>query len=298
MRRVLRENALSLVLFGMFFTTFLFGQSLAGHREYNSEQRDHGGQAISYTRYLTTAHFGEATFENWESEFLQMGFYVLLTAYLVQKGSSESKKLDEPEDVDEDPREAKVTSSTPWPVRAGGAVLWVYERSLTIAMFALFFASFFLHAATGAREYNADQAEHGGPGVSVLGYMTTSRFWFESMQNWQSEFLAVGAIVVLSIFCASVGHPSPSRSRRRTPRQVPDPGSRVGPKRDEPPTVHVDLTDRRRPPSWGFLPCPARSHLDASAAACSPSALCCCRWRSHRRARSPARRRRRHCCPG
>jgi hypothetical protein len=206
MRRVLRENGLSLTLFFLFFTTFLVGQSIAGHREYNADQREHQEQTVSFGEYLRTAHFGEATFENWESEFLQMGAYVLLTALLLQKGSSESKDPDSEEPVDADPRD-DVRPDSPWPVKAGGAALKVYEHSLTIAMFTLFAASFLLHAATGAREYSSDQVQHGGSPIGMWGYLTTSRFWFESFQNWQSEFLAVAAIVVLTIFLRERGSP-------------------------------------------------------------------------------------------
>jgi hypothetical protein len=203
MRKALRENGLALTLFLLFFTTFLLGQSIAGHRQYNADQRAHHEATVSYAEYLSTAHFGEATFENWESEFLQMGAFVLLTALLFQKGSAESKKLDG-EPVDEDPRE-NVRPDSPWPVKHGGVVLKVYEHSLTIALFGLFAASMLMHAWTGAHEYSAEQAAHGEAGVSTWGYLTTSRFWFESFQNWQSEFLAVGAIVVLTIFLRERG---------------------------------------------------------------------------------------------
>ena len=204
MKKVLRDNSLSLTLFFLFFLTFLVGQSLAGVREYNADQREHHEPTVSYAAYLRTPHFGEATFENWESEFLQMAAYVLLTAVLVQRGSSESKDPDKTEPVDEDPRD-HVRPDSPWPVKAGGVVLKVYEHSLTIAMFALFAASFLLHAATGAREYSAEQAAHGGGAVSMWAYLTTSRFWFESMQNWQSEFFAVFAIVVATIWLRERG---------------------------------------------------------------------------------------------
>ena len=206
MRRVLKENGLSLTLFFLFFVTFIVGQSLAGQGEYNAEQREHGEQTVSYGEYLRTAHFGEATFENWESEFLQMGAYVLLTALLVQKGSSESKDPEKKEPVEKDPRD-DVRRDSPWPVKAGGVALKVYEHSLTIAMFALFLASFLLHAATGSREYSSEQVQHGESPIGMWGYLTTSRFWFESLQNWQSEFLAVATIVVLTIFLRERGSP-------------------------------------------------------------------------------------------
>ena len=198
MRKILRENGLSLTLFLLFFVTFLVGQSIAGLREYNSEQEEHRAPTVSYTEYLATPHFGEATFENWESEFLQMAAYVLLTAFLYQKGSAESKKLDEDEPQDEDPRE-NVRPDSPWPVKAGGVALKVYEHSLSIALLLLFLGSILMHAWTGAIEYSEEQAQHGQAGIGMWGYLTTARFWFESFQNWQSEFLAVGVIVVLTI---------------------------------------------------------------------------------------------------
>jgi hypothetical protein len=208
MRRILRENGLSIVWLGLFFITFIFGQTVFGHREYNDDQREHGRPGISYVEYLATSHFVEATMENWESEFLQMFLFVALTAFLFQKGSAESKKLDEKEAVDRDPRKSKNKKDAPWPVRKGGLVLTLYSYSLSLAFLLLFIISFFLHAAGGARAYNQDQVEHGSAQtVSTFEYMGTSRFWFESLQNWQSEFLAVGLMVVLSIFLRQKGSP-------------------------------------------------------------------------------------------
>jgi hypothetical protein len=149
--------------------------------------------------YLTTGDFVEATFENWESEFLQMGMYVVLTAFLYQKGSSESKPMNEPAPQDQNPRDVQPNQYTPWPVRRGGPVLTLYENSLAIAFFALFLASWALHAVGGAKAFNEEQLQHGQAAISVWRYTTTSQFWFESMQNWQSEFIAVAAIVGLSI---------------------------------------------------------------------------------------------------
>lgn len=208
MRRLLRENGLAIVWLGLFFVTLIFGQSAVGHREYNSDQKEHGRPEVTYAEYVTSSHFLEATMENWESEFLQMFMFVVLTACLYQKGSAESKKLDEEEEVDRDPRLSKNKKDAPWPVRKGGLVLKLYENSLSLAFLLLFLGSFFLHAAGGAGEYNQEQAEHGSAErVTTLGYMTTSRFWFESLQNWQSEFLAVGLMVVLSIWLRQKGSP-------------------------------------------------------------------------------------------
>jgi hypothetical protein len=203
--RFLHNNALLLACLGL-FALFFVGMVVSGTATYNEEQQEHGSQEqVSVLGYLTTGDFVEATFENWESEFLQMGMYVVLTAFLVQKGSSESKPLNEPAPQDEDPRGVVANQQTPWPVRKGGWVLALYENSLAIAFFFLFLASWALHAVGGAKAFNEEQAQHGQAAVSVWRYITTAQFWFESMQNWQSEFIAVAAIVGLSIFLRQRG---------------------------------------------------------------------------------------------
>jgi hypothetical protein len=205
-KRLLRDNSLSLVMFGL-FALFLVGQSITGSAVYNDDQREHGEAAISYAEYLRTGHFVEATFEKWESEYLQMGAYVLFTVFLFQRGSSESKDPDKEEAVDEDPRQAENRQDVPWPVRQGGPVLKVYEYSLSIALLLLFIFSFVLHAIGGAREYSQEQIAHGGQAVSTADFLRTSEFWFQSFQNWQSEFLAVFSIVALSVFLRQRGSP-------------------------------------------------------------------------------------------
>ena len=205
MRKSVRENSLSTVMFGL-FAVFLVLMSFAGVRQYNEEQTDHGEAPVSYVKYLTTGSFVEAVFENWESEFLQMGGFVLLTVWLRQKGSPESKKLEGDEPVDEDPRDSD-RDDAPWLARTGGVKTWLYERSLSSALFLLFLVSLVLHAAGGARAYSSEQLAHGGTAVGTLGYLKTSQFWFESFQNWQSEFLAVGALVVLSVYLRQKGSP-------------------------------------------------------------------------------------------
>ena len=205
MRKILRENGLSIVLF-LLLLLFLGGQAVAGMFAYNEEQQQHGQPTVDLPAYLGTSHFLEATMENWESEFLQMFAFVILTACLFQKGSAESKKLDEEEPVDRDPRKSRNKKDAPWPVRKGGPILTLYEYSLSLAFLLLFLFSFTLHAVGGAREYNESQKEHGEyQELSTLEYMGTPNFWFESLQNWQSEFLAVGAMVVLSIFLRQRG---------------------------------------------------------------------------------------------
>jgi hypothetical protein len=202
---VLRNNGLLLACLGL-FAVFFIGMIISGTATYNEQQQEHGStEHISAAQYLTTGDFVEATFENWESEFLQMGMYVVLTAFLFQKGSSESKPIDEAAPQDQDPRQAKHDPAAPWPVRRGGLALALYEHSLAIAFFVLFFASLALHAVGGTAAFNEEQVEHGQATVSVWQYLTTSQFWFESMQNWQSEFVAVAAIVGLSIFLRQRG---------------------------------------------------------------------------------------------
>ena len=206
MKEKLRDHGLSLALFG-FFIVFQFGLSMVGQRQHNQQQIQHGQPVIGYLEYVTSADYLEATMENWESEFLQMFAYVILTAFLFQKGSAESKDPDKPEAVDRDPRQARNKKDAPWPVRRGGVVLKLYENSLSLALFLLFVISFILHASGGAREYSEQEIAHGGQAVTVLEYMTTSQFWFESLQNWQSEFFSIAVLVVLSIFLRQKGSP-------------------------------------------------------------------------------------------
>ncbi|HZA03862.1 MAG TPA: DUF6766 family protein [Propionibacteriaceae bacterium] len=206
MRTWLRDHGL-LVANLVLFAVFIGGMAVTGVRVYNDEQAEHGGETVSFLGYLATGDFVEATFENWESEFLQMGMYVVLTIFLFQRGSSESKAIDEPAPQDEDPREHINDPKAPWPVRRGGWVLRAYENSLAVLFFLLFLGSWLLHAAGGARAYSEEQVQHGGEPVTTLQYIGTSQFWFESFQNWQSEFLAVAAIVGASVYLRQKGSP-------------------------------------------------------------------------------------------
>ena len=204
--RFFRDNGLSMVL-TLLFLGLLVGHSVAGHRNHNEERQIEGKATLSYAEYLRSGDFLESVFENWESEFFQMAFYVVLTVFLFQKGSSESKDPDEPHEVDQDPRRIKPKPSTPGPVRAGGWKLVLYEYSLSLAFVILFLVSFAGHGFFGVEPYNEERIKAGEPPASVLEYMASSRFWFESFQNWQSEFLAVLAIVVLSVFLRQRGSP-------------------------------------------------------------------------------------------
>jgi hypothetical protein len=134
-----------------------------------------------------------------------MGMYVVLTALLYQRGSAESKPIDEPAPQDEDPRDSQDKPDAPWPVKRGGWVLRLYENSLAGLFFLLFLASWALHAVGGAKAYTEQEVAHGGEPVGIAEYITTSQFWFESFQNWQSEFLAVAAIVWFSVYLRQRG---------------------------------------------------------------------------------------------
>jgi len=204
--RVLRDNGLSLTLVALFLA-FWVGQALVGHRQHNEELRQHGQPGVSLVAYLRSSEFLEATAENWESEFLQMGAYVVLTSFLFQRGSSESKKIGRAESVDRDPRRSQNKRNAPWAVRRGGWMLRLYANSLSLAFFLLFLTSFVLHAVGGARAHNDEALLHGAASISTLEYMRSAQFWFESLQNWQSEFLAIAAMVVLSIFLRQQGSP-------------------------------------------------------------------------------------------
>jgi len=196
-RRWLWLNALSLTMFAA-FVVFLVLQAIFGWRSNNQDLTEHGRAAQSLLAYLSSGEFVEATFENWESEFLQMGSYVLLTAFLLQKGSPESKPLDDDADDPADP--GQIRPDSPYPVRRGGPVLAVYENSLSLVLLGLFLISFVLHLLGGTATYNEEQALHGQPPVSVLQFLAEPQFWFQSMQNWQSEFLSVGVLLVASIW--------------------------------------------------------------------------------------------------
>ncbi|MET4093759.1 DUF6766 family protein [Arthrobacter sp. UYCu712] len=206
MGKWVKEHGLLLANVGL-FVAFFGGMVFSGAAAYSEDQVTHGESAVSVLEYLGTGAFLEATFENWESEFLQMGMYVVLTVFLFQRGSSESKPMGTDAPQDEDPRDAPLKASTPWPVRRGGLVLKLYEHSLSIMFLLLFLASFALHAVGGSEEYSSEQQSHGQPPVTVQGYLASSRFWFESFQNWQSEFLAVAVLVGASVYLREKGSP-------------------------------------------------------------------------------------------
>jgi hypothetical protein len=201
-----RDRSLTLTMLALFAVS-LAGQIVAGWTDYNDTVTSHGEAAVSLGAYVTRGHFWEALFENWESEFLQMSAFVVLSAYLYQVGSPESRRPGAHELVDADARTFRDQPDAPWPVRRGGWILRLYEYSLGGALFLLFLVSFVGHAIGGWAEHNGEQQLHGEPAVSLVGYVVSSRFWFESLQNWQSEFLSVGAMIWLAVYLRQRGSP-------------------------------------------------------------------------------------------
>lgn len=202
MKTFLRNNGLSISFLLLFLFSF-GGQILFGLKEYNKELAEAGAAQEGVFSYFTTGHFIEATFENWESEFLQMVLLVVMTIFLQQKGSSESKDFDKAQAVDREPSAKR--KGAPWAVRKGGWILAFYKHSLTIALLLLFFLSFAAHFYGSLKDENQQLQQKGLPLETAGAYLGDSRFWFESFQNWQSEFLSVFAIIVFSIYLRQIG---------------------------------------------------------------------------------------------
>lgn len=203
---LLRDNGLSLALLVLFLAS-LGGHAFMGWRAEIEDRAEHGLAAIGFLDYLGGGQFLSTLFENWESEFLQMWAYVMLTAYLFQRGSPESKDPDRPAPQDKDPARDRLMPDAPWPVRAGPILRSLYSHSLGLVLLSLFVISFVLHWINSAREAAGQAVIHGQAPVGLLAHLGDVTFWFESFQNWQSEFLATGLIVVLGIFLRERGSP-------------------------------------------------------------------------------------------
>ena len=208
MPRFVRGNSLAL-FFAAIFLAALAGQAVAGHRLYNEEALQHGGGTLSFGRYLTSSSFGQAVMENWQSEYLQFTLYLLLTVWLVQRGSPESKEIDRAgreSDQDQLVGEHSRPSSPRW-ARLGGLRTKIYSNSLLILMGVIFLGSWLAQSVTGWTDYNDEQFDHEQQAVSWLSYIGTSDFWESTLQNWQSEFLAIGSMAVFSIYLRQRGSP-------------------------------------------------------------------------------------------
>ena len=196
--RVLRDNGLTLSLLAAFFLC-LIGMTWSGWLEHNEQLLRHGQSPLDVLAYFFSSDFQSALFENWESEFLQMSAYVILTAMLFQRGSAESKDPDRDNPQDADPAKKRRDPNAPWPVRQGGLIAWLYSYSLGSALALLFLLSFVLHWLHSVAAANGSALQHGEPTQTALEYLGSAQLWFESFQNWQSEFMSTAVLVVLSI---------------------------------------------------------------------------------------------------
>jgi hypothetical protein len=197
----LYKNGLSITFLILMLLSFA-GQIYTGWKEHNDFLMDYDKAAIPLSQYLSSGHFLQATFENWESEFFQMGLFVILTIFLRQKGSSESKACDEelynPEDLIAKP-------NSPSSVKKGGIYLAIYKHSLSIALFLLFISSFVLHWYGSWLDFNEKQSLESKQLQSFVDFIGNKKLWFESFQNWQSEFLSIFTIIFLSIYLRQIG---------------------------------------------------------------------------------------------
>ena len=197
--RLLRDNGLTLALLAIFLLT-AGGMALAGWQAHNAELAEHGAPPATLVAFLRSGTFLSALFENWESEFLQMSFYVALTAFLFQRGSAESR---DPDEAKPTPRPAPFGRGSPLARLAS----WLYGYSLGLALAILFVLTFVAHLLSSAQAANEEALLHGGVTGAWQAHLGDARFWFESLQNWQSEFLSTAVLVVLSIFLRFHGSP-------------------------------------------------------------------------------------------
>jgi hypothetical protein len=208
MARFLRFNSLSL-FFLFIFLAAIVAQSIVGLHAYNEEAVQHAQETISWSRYVYTSEFGAAVLENWQSEWLQFCLFTLMTVWLLQEGSPESKPLDQAglESDEQQKVGPGADSRSPLWARVGGLRTRIYENSLLIAFTIIFFGSWLAQALTGWTEYNNEQEEHRDTPISLATYLTRPDFWEKTLQNWQSEFLAVGTMAVLAIYLRQRGSP-------------------------------------------------------------------------------------------
>jgi hypothetical protein len=198
MPRIIKDNGLTIVLLLLFLVSFI-GQWLTGWHVENEELVRHGGHALPLSAYTCDPQFLSSVFENWESEFLQMSAFTVLTALLVQRGSSESNDPDAPPRDDNLAKQAKKPGA-PRVLRSGPVRRWLYAHSLGIVMFLLFIASFVMHWTQSARAATEEALRHHDKAPTIFGYLGDPQLWFESFQNWQSEFLSTAVLIVLTIF--------------------------------------------------------------------------------------------------
>jgi hypothetical protein len=208
MPRWLRDNGLS-IFFGVIFLASLLGQAVSGHTSVNHDAVLHHGDPISFWHYVTSAVFWTDVMENWQSEYLQFTLYIFATVWFLQKGSNESKPLNNAggeSDEEQLVGEHAKRNSPAW-AKVGGLRTTLYSNSLVLVMTSIWLLSWFAQSITGRVNYNSNQLDHLAPPVSWATYITTSDFWNRTLQNWQSEFLAVGSMAILSVYLRQRGSP-------------------------------------------------------------------------------------------
>jgi hypothetical protein len=208
MRSWIRDHSLSL-FFLVIFLAALVGQAIAGHALHNNEAVAHHNETMSFWRFLRSSDFGNAVMENWQSEYLQFMLFMLATVWFVQRGSPESKEPGEAgRESDQKQRiGGHAQSDSPEWAKAGGFKTAIYSNSLLIVMSIIFFGSWFAQSVTGWTAFNAEQVDHHEATVSWLGYLGSADFWEATLENWQSEFLAVGSFVAITVFLRQRGSP-------------------------------------------------------------------------------------------
>ena len=187
----------------------MLGESLAGQHQYNADATQHGEHTIAWLHYLRTPEFAGDLLENWQSEFLQFTLYILATVWLIQRGSNESKKPGE-EGLESDKDQLvgiRARADSPAWAKAGGARRWIYSNSLVLAMTTIFVLSWFGQSLNGWRGYNNEQDAHKGQHITYREYLVDADFWNRTLQNWQSEFLAVGAMAAFTVYLRQRGSP-------------------------------------------------------------------------------------------
>jgi hypothetical protein len=207
-RRFARENGLALFFLAIFLVALVL-QSLAGWQDFNNGQLRHQGESIGYGRYLLSSEFGVAMLENWQSEYLQFALYITATVWFLQRGSPESKELGK--SGGESDAEQKIgrhaDADSPLWARAGGLRTRVFSNSLLIVMGTIWLLSWVGQAITGRVAYNAERLEHHQAGLDYVQYVGSADFWERTLQNWQSEFLAVGSMAILAVYLRQRGSP-------------------------------------------------------------------------------------------
>lgn len=207
-RRFVRENGLGLA-FGLAFLLALAGQAIAGHAEFNNQLVAQYLQPISFAAYVTSSDFAVDVMENWESEYLQFFLYIYATVWLLQRGSPESKNLDRvgPEDDKEQLLGPYATPDSPRWARVRGVRQALYSHSLGLTMAAIFLLAWLAQSISGAAAYNEQQLQQLQAPVGWDSYLSTADFWSRTLQNWQSELLAIASMAILSIYLRQRGSP-------------------------------------------------------------------------------------------